>query len=277
MSIYTMAGDTNKGWIDRGLDKLGYISGYAQRFNTHMAPIVDSVRNVVGLGSLGSAIYQGATGSIGQVMDSSRLSGVLKSLNTLEAHRGYFAKDPESFSSRDMETVGGHLSSVGKFIKAYDKQPSTIPQTSIDRIKDLHYDYSDMFSPEEFANTRQQMINSNNQKIIEDTLKQITASSNAKSFPQDTSETHNLFYDFQRKLAEYTNAGFPIESYRGIENAVDEYVANRNVNTKEGIRNSLKAIKNLTYLANENPNYLTLNTLNKMKYDLAVRSKKWAQ
>ena len=239
MGIYTIPGQMAKG-SDTFLEKVEHYGQKAKRFNDAISPIIGTAQTIFGLGSA-------ATSGIGSVMDSSRLKGVAQALSSINNHVGYLNSEPENFSQNDLNTVNSNLSRVENFIKAYDNQESAIPQETIQRIKDYHNDYSEIFSPDNFEYRRQSIINNNAQEAINEAITKQAVNDSIQNSIQDTSKKHNLFYKF-KKLAQQ-GLGLARKANRKATRLVEEYQDIRNENTKSGISRSAKIVKEMTELA----------------------------
>lgn len=270
MSIYNMGSPVQKGFIDRSLDKLTDIGAGFQRFNQGIAPIIQTAQAAMGIGSLAYSGIQGA-------LDKGRLMTAQSSLGLLNSQKQSLSDNPESFSPSSLDNINKHIQRLDNFTNMYKSSDNEGLRVAADEVRQHSEHYKDFFSPDSITNRISEFKKANEERAVQDSFANLTSQTGIE-IPKrsvDTSETHNMFNDLTFKLAEYTSPGMPLERIRGIENSTEEYMQNRNVNTREGINNCKKAIRDMEAIAEKNPNYLTLDTLRKMKYDMAVKSKRY--
>lgn len=254
-------------------------SDSADEFNKKIAPIVKTAQTVYAVGSL---VTGNVAPAISTLMDKGRFFNAKRNIQSLEGFRNTLVNSPDKFTEVEHGQSMKLLDSLQAFSNAYEGTESSIPAESLDRIKEFHSGYSNLFNPETINKTRQDLIKNKDEADIQNMLESVSSNASLSdispyTYPEISDQVGGFFRNNLNNIKNKIYPSFGYNMVNDVNNTVKDYSFSMAENSKSGISNGIKSINKMNKIAIEYPTTENLTILGKMKYDFAVRSRKWVQ
>lgn len=269
--------EEKKGFFDK-------ISSGAESFNRKVSPILQAGSNVVQAGRLALGLGGMGLGTVSSMYEFGRSLTAKKADKTIQSYVQDVYKDPQMLDDDLLEKVTPHLNTLGNFIDVYQSGRSLMSDATFGDLSERHQSYRELFDPNNYATNISRITAENKQREYLDTKMQLELMSGkntddiissidsaiqigrAPSFLEDVKQIFNKMA-FDRFMT----------SSDVVDNLLNSYMANINRNTIESTRTAIQSVKSLSKLVEKTGDPNGIRALNKLKYDLAVRLKRWAE
>ena len=267
--------DQKKGFFEK-------IASGAESFNRKISPILQAGSNIIQTGRLALGLGGVGLDSASAMYEYGRSLTARKSDATLHAYSQDVYKDPQLLSSDLIDKATPHLNSLESFIDNYQDGRRVVSDRAFTNLSSRHAGYKELFNPLNANKNISMLTEQNKQATYAEAQRQLQLMSSrgsgdiisaidtalnvgrAPTFIEDIRQTFN-----RMALDKYITLG------DSADVLLDTYMTNINKNTIAGTRNAINAVKTLSKLVEKTGDGRGIVALRKLKYDLAVRLKRW--
>lgn len=269
--------EEKKGFFDK-------LSSGAESFNRKISPILQAGSNAIQTGRLALGLGGVGLGTASAIYEFGRSLSARKADTTLQSYAQDVYKNPQILDNSLLEKVTPHLNTLGNFIDVYQGGRSLMNDASFGDLSERHQSYKQLFNPANYYDNISRITAQNKQQEYLDTQRQLGLMSGRNtddilsSIDSDiqTARAPSFLTDIKQTFNKMAFDRF-ITSSDVIDNLLNSYMTNIDRNTMESTRIAIQSVKALSKLVRETGDPNGIRALNKLKYDLAVRLKRWAE